>query len=232
MLIGAHQPLFIPWIGYFDKINRVDLFVIVDDVQFTSSGWIRRNSIKGSLGPLTLNVPIKKRILLETKINEVRIDNQMNSIWKKCHLKSIQLNYGRAKYFLDFFSQLSNLYEKHFEMLSDLNIEIIKLICSYLEIKTKIVLSSEIKATGHKTDLIIDLCEKNSATSFMLGMGGSNNYADRDKIESKGIKIVQQNFIHPFYSQLFGEFIPNLSVLDLIFNEGPNSCEILNKSTN
>jgi hypothetical protein len=227
MLIAAHQPLFIPWIGFFDKISKVDLFIIVDDVQFTSSGWIRRNTIKSSQGPQSIVIPLKKRILLEKRINEIQIDNQMNAKWKQKHLTTFQLNYGKARYFQDCFGLIKNIYDEPYDLLSEFNIRLIKSICEYLKINTKILTSTEIQAGGNKTELIIDLCFKSQATSFMLGMGASNDYADKKKIESYGITLVNQNFKHPTYNQLFGVFTPNLSILDLLFNEGPNSTEII-----
>jgi hypothetical protein len=232
MIVSAHQPLFIPWIGYFDKINKVDLFVLLDDVQYTSTGWINRNSIKNHLGSQNLSVPIiKKKKTLEKKINEVKIDNKMDFKWKSIHLKAFQLNYGKATYFKEIFALMKKIYGMPFETLSNFDINFIKLICDYLRIETKLVLSSELGITGRKTDLIIDTCIKTNATSFMLGMGGSRDYADRKKMESAGIKIVEQNFKHPSYNQLFGEFIPNLSVLDLLFNEGPNAASIIANSS-
>jgi hypothetical protein len=228
MVVAAHQPLFVPWIGYFDKISKADLFVIVDNVQFTSYGWIRRNSIKSNLGSQNITVPVvKMKEILAKKINEVKIDNQMKYKWKKIHLNSYQINYGKAAYFQEVFTLIREIYENPFELLSEFNIELIKFICGYLRIQTKLVLSSELKTSGSKTDLIIDICNKTHATSFILGMGGSRDYADRKKIESNGITILEQNFRHPFYKQLFGEFIPNLSVLDILFNEGPNAAQII-----
>jgi hypothetical protein len=231
MTVSAHQPLFIPWIGYFDKINQVDLFVFLDDVQFTSSGWIRRNSIKGNNGSQNIYVPIIKiKEMWDKKINEVKIDNQMDCKWKRMHLKAFQLNYGKATYFEEIFALMIKIYERPYESLSNFNISLIKLICDYLRIETKLVLSSELSIKGSKTDLIIDTCFKTNATSFMLGMGGSRDYADRKKMESAGIKFVEQNFKHPSYNQLFREFIPNLSIIDILFNEGPNASSIIAQS--
>ena len=228
MIVAAHQPLFIPWIGYFDKINKAELFVLGDNIQFTSSGWITRNSIKSNSGTQNLTVPvIQKNRLLGKKINEVLIDNQSNSKWKRQHLKTFQMNYGKTVYFNEVYTRVNEIYEEPFDFLSDFNIELIKFICGYLKIETKLVLSSAIDAGGSKTDLIIDICHRTNATSFILGMGGSKIYADRKKIESNGITIVEQNFKHPSYNQLFGEFIPSLSVLDILFNEGPNASAII-----
>lgn len=231
MIVSAHQPLFIPWIGYFDKIRKVDLFVILDDVQFTSDGWIRRNSIKGNNGSQNVFVPlIKIKEVWDSKINEILIDNQLDSKWKRTHLKAFQMNYGKAAHFHEIYEKLRLDYEIPVEKLSELNVRLIKLICEYLNIRTKIVLSSELEIAGRKTDLIIDVCMKTNATSFMLGMGGSKDYADRRKIESLGFSIMEQGFRHPVYKQLFGKFMPNLSIIDLLFNEGPNAMSIIEKS--
>ncbi len=226
MLVAAHQPLFIPWIGYFDKINKVDIFVIVDNVEFTTSGWIRRNTLKNSQGPTSLFVPVIKK-KSNKLIKDVKIDNVGNYRWKQKHFDTYKSNYSKSPYFKEIMPQLLQIYEKKFDFLSEFNIELIKYICLYLRIKTKIVIGSDINVCGHKTDLIVDICQKTGADSFMLGVGGSLVYANRDYIESKGIRIIEQNFKHPVYSQRFGKFVPNMSILDLLFNCGPDSRKIL-----
>jgi len=232
MLVAAHQPLFIPWIGYFDKINKVDLFVIVDNVQFTSEGWMRRNVIRGKNNLVNLVVPLAKmKSHWDSKINEIMI-HEKDFKWKRVHLNSLQMNYGRAPYFSQIFSIIKEIYSQQFYHLHLLNIELIKAVCNYLEIKTPFILSSELNAAGKKTDLIIDICKKTNASSFMLGMGGSRDYANRELIESNGIKIMEQDFQHPVYNQICGEFIPNLSILDLLLNCGPASKELLVSSGN
>jgi len=227
MLVAAHQPLFIPWIGYFDKINKVDLFVIVDNVQFTSEGWMRRNVIRGKNNMVYLVIPLNNmKSNWDSKINEIVI-HEKNFIWKRVHLNSLQMNYGRARYFSQVYSIIKEVYCRQYQYLYLLNLELIRTICNYLEIKTPLVLSSQLNVTGRKTELIIDICKKTNASSFMLGMGGSRSYANRELIESNSIKIIEQNFHHPVYCQIYGKFIPNLSVLDLLFNCGPESKEIL-----
>lgn len=233
MLVAAHQPLFIPWLGYFDKISQVDLFVIVDNVQFTSSGWIRRNTIKAKEGPTTLVVPLSHKSLSEKQlteqlINEVIIDGNDKN-WKRVHLKRYQMCYGRAQFFSEINPMLKKIYSESYETLCSLNIKLVKEVCSYLNIKTPLITASELKVDGHKTDLIIDICKKTEANSFMLGMGGSRDYAKKDLINSNGIGIVEQNFIHPTYPQLWGSFASHLSVLDFMFNVGQELNHLFNK---
>jgi hypothetical protein len=223
LIVAAHQPLFIPWLGYFDKISQVDIFVIVDNVQFTSSGWIRRNAIRGKEGPQHLVVPItQKKHFLGQLINEVEIYKN-DFKWKRNHLNSYQMNYGRSPFFSEINSILKEIYSDSYETLCSLNIRLIKEVCNYLKIKTPMILASELKVDGHKTDLIINICKATKADSFMLGMGGSRDYADRNLIESNNIKIVEQNFIHPTYTQMWDPFVSNLSILDLMFNAGQES---------
>ena len=188
---------------------------------------MRRNVIRGKNYVVNLVVPLyRMKSHWDSKINEIMIDEK-NFTWKRVHLNSLQMNYGRAPYFSQIYSIIKEVYCKQFQYLYLLNLELIKSICNYLEIKTPLVLSSQIDVAGRKTELIIEICKKTNASSFMLGMGGSRSYANRELIESVGVKIIEQNFHHPVYFQIYGKFIPNLSILDLLFNCGPESKEIL-----
>ncbi len=231
MLVAAHQPLFIPWIGYFDKINKVDLFVIVDNVWFTSSGWIRRNRIKNSTGVQKLIIPIKRKKHLGQLIKDIEIDNERNFRWKKIHLNAFLTNYGKAPYFGEIMPILDSIYAKKWDLLCDFNIALIEVVCKYLKIRTELVKSSDIGISGKKTELLVDICQKTGADSFMLGMGGSLVYTDQDYLKSKGINIVMQNFKHPVYSQRYGDFISDLSILDFLFNMGTRSSQIIKESS-
>ena len=227
MIAAAHQPLFIPWIGYFDKISKTDLFVIVDNVQFTTAGWIRRNTIKGSSGPQKIIVPVKEKKHLGQNIRDVLIDSDGNSNWREKHIRTFAFCYGKAPYFNEVMTFLERTYSRGWKNICQFNIELIHAVCEYLEITTKVIISSENNIQGGKTDLIVDICEKTGADTFMLGMGGSAAYADREFIASKGISVIMQQFRHPEYPQLFGDFVPNLSILDLLFNMGPGSRDIV-----
>ena len=230
MIVAAHQPLFIPWIGYFNKISRSDLFVIVDNVQFTTSGWIRRNSIKGPGGLQKLIVPIKGKKSLGQLIRDVLIDNKGNPMWRQKHVKALELNYRKAAFFPEVMTSLERIYSEKWDYLAEFNIALMEFVCKYLEIPTPLVKSSDKRIEGGKTELIVDICEKTGADIFMLGMGGSVAYADAQFIRSKGFELVTQDFIHPTYTQLFGDFVPRLSVLDILFNVGPESATIVKRS--
>lgn len=227
MIVAAHQPLFIPWIGYFNKIVKADLFVIVDNVQFTTAGWIRRNTIKGPVGPQRITVPIREKKHIGQIITDVLIDNEGNSNWRDKHIRTLRCCYGRAAYFNDVMTFLETSYSSEWTGLSEFNIALIRAVCEYLDINTRVILSSESNIMGGKTHLIADICEKTGADTFMLGLGGSTVYADREYMASKGIKVVTQEFRHPEYPQLFGDFVRNLSILDLLFNMGPKSKDIV-----
>lgn len=229
MVVSAHQPLFMPWLGFFDKINKVDLFVIADDVQFTSAGWIRKNRIKGNNNIIDLIVPIKnKKHNIDKPINVVQIDPS-DKKWRISHLKSFKWHYSNAPYFDLIFNELERIYSQTDYSLCELNLDIIKTVCRLMGITVPIVTTSMIGAVGGKSDGIIDICKKTNADTFLLGMGGSKSYADRGYIESYGIKLLDQEFAHPVYPQLHGDFVPNLSIIDLLFNCGPQGIEYLSK---
>jgi hypothetical protein len=228
MIAAAHQPLFIPWIGYFNKISKTDLFVIVDNVQFTTAGWIRRNTIKGTAGAQKIIVPIKEKEHIGQSIKDVLIDNSGgNSNWREKHIRTFTFCYRKAAYFNEIMTFLEKSYSREWKDISNFNIELIRAVCEYLEITTKVIISSESNIQGGKTDLIVDICEKTGADTFILGMGGSSVYADREYMASKGINVIMQEFRHPEYPQLFGDFVPKLSILDLLFNMGRRSKDIV-----
>ncbi len=226
MIAAAHQPLFLPWIGYIHKIDKADVFIIADNVQFTSTGWIARNKIKTPNGAAYLTVPLKKKKHVGQLIRDIQIADEYEG-WKNKHLKMIRHNYNKTPFFQEVYNIISYVYEKDWNLILDLDTEFIKVICEYLEINTPIYLGSEINVEGRKTELIVDICEKIGAESFMLGQGGSLNYIDRELLDSKDINYFPQNFIHPRYPQRFGEFMSNLSVIDLLFNMGKQSIQLI-----
>ncbi len=215
MKVAIHQPQYLPWCGYFNKIINCDVFVFLDDVQYKKNEWQNRNRIKNKNGTIWLTVPVHYRF--GQKINEVYIDNKI--LWRKDHLKSIEYNYKKAKYFDDFFPVIENLLKKEYDLLVDVNIESIKIILSYLGIEKKIIKSSELKVEGEKTNRLINICKKLSADVYISGVG-AKEYLVVEEFEKNGIKLIFQNYTTPNYPQLYGDFIPNLSIIDMIFNIG------------
>ena len=226
MIAAAHQPLFLPWVGYFHKIDKADVFVFADNVQFTTSGWIARNKVKTPNGSVYLTVPIKNKHQLNQVIKEVKISDE-NNTWRSRHLSILKANYARSPFYQEVMNIINYVINKPWENLADLNIDFIRAFCDYLEIDTRLILGSELGAEGKKTELIIDICKKTNADSFIIGQGASSRYVDRTVLEESDIKYMPQNFVHPEYSQNFEGFIQNLSIVDLLFNVGKKSIELI-----
>ena len=226
MIAAAHQPLFLPWVGYFHKIDKADVFVFADNVQFTTSGWIARNKVKTPNGSVYLTVPIKNKHHVGQIIKDVKISDE-NNTWRSRHLSILKANYARSPFYQEVMNIINYVINKPWENLADLNIDFIHAICDYLEIDTRLILGSELGAEGKKTDLIIDICKKTNADSFIIGQGASSRYVDRAVLEESDIKYVPQNFVHPEYSQNFEGFIQNLSIVDLLFNVGKKSIDLI-----
>ncbi len=217
MILTDHQPSYLPWLGLFHKIAIADAFCYFDDVQYQTRDWNNRNKIKGPNGAFWLTVPVKSKDHYYKKVGEIEINNDIN--WQKKHLKSIELNYKSAPYFNCYFDFFQNCYNKDWYRLSDLNEYMLKWFLDILGIKVKYYKMSEIGFEGKKSDLVLDMCKKLNADAYIFGALGKN-YANEESFAHEGIKIYFQNYIHPVYPQLYGEFISHLSIVDLLFNVG------------
>ncbi|MCD6542397.1 MAG: WbqC family protein [Thermoplasmata archaeon] len=215
LVLAAHQPNYLPWIGYFHKILKSDIFVILDHVEFSRRGFINRNRVKGPKGVIWLTVPV--RVKGRERIMNVKIDNKRD--WRRKHHLTLKSFYGKAPYFNDVFPSLEDVYEREWEYLADLNIEIITRIVDLLGIKARFVKSSSLNPQGKKMDMIIDICKKMGASIYFSGKG-ARKYQDEETFERNGIKLVYQDIEVPEYPQRFGEFVPNLSIIDMVFNIG------------
>jgi hypothetical protein len=217
MIVSIHQPNYIPWIGYFYKIYKSDMFVFLDDVQYIRRGFINRNRIKTSQGVSWLTVPVENKGKYGVNINEMKIMD--DSDWKKNHLGSIEMNYKRSDYFNDFFNIFKDYLARDNDKLSEMNMDIIKMICRLFGIKTEIILSSELKAKGIGTERLINICKLVDADKYLSGSGGSK-YQDEKMFEDNSIELVYSDFHEKQYKQLWGDFSGSLSVIDYIFNCG------------
>lgn len=221
-MIGISQPTVFPWLGYFNMIKQCDIFVILDNVKFEKHSWQMRNRIKeisNNKESFTwLRIPTIVRNS-NTLIKDVLIDNSQN--WKEKHVKSLKINYGKNYDTVDF---VNKIYEKDWNKLVDFTLESINQTCKFLEISTKIILASELNVEGKKSYLVYNICKKLGADRY-LAAAGSKNYLDNDRkiFDDNKIIIVYHQYKHPIYKQKGSEFIPNLSILDLIFNEKENS---------
>lgn len=220
--VGAIQPSFIPWRGYFDFIASVDVFVFLDDVQYTSRDWRNRNKIKTPKGTEWLTVPVshKKRSQL---ICDTFVDNSTS--WRKKHLGSWTVNYRSAPYFKDVISMLPEL-DNTDETISQLNIRLVHRICEYLNISTPMLLSTELQPGGVKTDRLINVVNKLGGEKYLSGPS-ADAYLDKAAFRRHGISLEYKSYDYPDYSQLWGPFEGAVTVLDLIANCGPNSVNFI-----
>ncbi|MDI6840217.1 MAG: WbqC family protein [bacterium] len=228
MIVACHQPNYIPWYGYFYKMRVSDIFVFLDSVQFPrGTSWVNRNRIKSPSGQLWLTVPVKKKGLGLQKIRDVKIDNTHN--WKRSHILSMIHFYSNAPYFDNYIDFFKHIYEKNWVNLLDLNLEMIKKLTNWLEIGTKVICSSELGVAAKGTELLIEICKTLSADTYLSGSVGKK-YLDYEKFKKAGINLKYYNFNPPPYPQLWGEFISNLSVVDLLFTCGKKGFDTLCKS--
>lgn len=225
MIAAIHQPNYLPWLGYFYKIASCDVFVFLDNVEYSKEGFINRNKIKTPQGAIWLTTGVLTKGHHGQLINEVKINNSVP--WSVIHRKSISQNYSSAKYFNEYFPSLENIYRETWERLADLNEALIRLMCKMLNIAgIKFVQASELSVPGKSTELLVNICNAVGADTYHSGPSG-RNYMDEDLFKKQHIRLEYSNFKHPTYEQLGGDFIPNMSVIDLIFNEGRKSRDIL-----
>lgn len=217
------QPGYLPWLGYFDQVRRSDIFVHYDSADFDKNGWRNRNRIKGENGePLWLTVPVHAR--LRTPIAEVTIDN--SSDWRAKHIRSLRQNYRGAPWVDLYLPQLEALLGEPWQSIADLDIAASELLCSWLDIETRFVRSSELDVRGSRNEKLLGLCRHFGASRYLSG-AAARAYLDVDLFEREGIEVCWQDYQHPFYPQLHGDFLPYLSALDLLFNCGESSAKII-----
>jgi len=224
MIVSIHQPNYLPYLGYFEKMASSDVFILYDDAEFVKEMFYNRNRIKTPEGALWISIPIIYRFSDHQKINEVKIDPLKK--WNNKHWKTIKQFYSKSKYYHEICELIESIYQKSWEKLSDVNIALILTIKDYLGIKTRIALSSEYNVSGDRSEKLLKLCKNFRATVYLAGSTGKK-YLDENLFLDHGINISYQKFEHPKYNQLFGDFLPNMNILDLLFNEGPNSFRIL-----
>ena len=214
--VAIHQPQYLPWIPYFDKILRSDFFILLDNVQFQKNGMQNRNQIKTPQGAVWLTVPIKHsfgQLISEVEISDVR------SVVK--HLKTVEMNYKKAPYYEQVFPMLASVVEKSPARLVNLNNELLFQLLKYLQYQGEIVLASDLDVEGEGSDLVLNICKEMKAKSYISGTGGKN-YMNLTDFEKNRIQIVFQEFKEEEYPQMFEKigFVKNLSIVDLLFNLG------------
>lgn len=217
--VAILQSNYIPWKGYFDLIASVDEFIIYDDVQYTKNDWRNRNIIKTPRGEQWLTIPASRGS--DQKIREVRVTNPS---WAGRHWKTLQANYAKTQYFSQTRNWLQPLYENMAsDYLSQINIIFIRKICAVLGIDTKIRDISEFTASGRRTDRLVNVCEETDAVCYVSGPA-AKSYLDVDLFHAANIEVEWFNYSeYQQYKQLWGEFVHTVSIVDLLFNCGPEA---------
>jgi hypothetical protein len=224
VVIGILQPGYIPWLGFFEQLYKSDIFVIYDDVQYDKGSWRNRNRIKTANGIQWLTVPVLLDFDEHVKVNKVRIDNNCN--WRKKHFFSIKQNYSKSPFFNKYSPIFEEAFTRSWEFLIDLDMFFIHRICEIIGISRKIEFSSSLNISGNRIDRLVNICKYYNADVFYEGAAG-RDYIDSDMFLGHGITVQFQDYKHPVYNQLYGKFSPYLSIIDLLFNHGDASLEII-----
>ena len=224
MILTAHQPSYLPWLGYFHKIALSDLFCVFDVAQYQTNDFNNRNRIKTNTGPMWLSVPVLSKNHFHLRLADAEV---INRGWNRKHWRSILLAYQWAPYFADYAPELEEIIlHRTFTRLTDLNTEMLRMFLRWLDINVPIVFATDYDLQGKKSDLVLDMCLKLKASTYIFGALG-RDYADVAAFRAAGVEPYFQDYKHPEYRQLNGPFVPYMSIIDLVFNEGPRSKDII-----
>jgi hypothetical protein len=218
-VIAIHQPNYLPYTGFFDKMNNADIFVIYDDAQFSKEEFQHRNKIRIFQGWKWLTVPVEKKLI---STNMIKIKNELSIKgvkWNDVHYRDIKDNYKDTPYFSSYESQLQDIYTNKYNLLLDLNMEIIHFLRNVFNIKTKLIFSSELGFRTKSTERLVEIVEALDGDVYLSGLSG-HNYLNTSIFKNMGIEVKFQDFKHPIYKQHYEGFIPNMSVIDALFNVG------------
>jgi hypothetical protein len=225
MIIAVHQPQYLPWLGYFDKIDRADVFVLLDNVQFKKNEWQNRNRIKTAHGPQWLTVPVTYRfpqLICEVVINA-------RERWQHKQRQTILSNYRKAPCWPILEPFYEDIFAGEWQTIADLNIHVVRELAAILGIATPIHVASEFpNFPADPDERLIAITSHFGADAYLAGSGG-HDYMDVAKYDAAGIKVIFQEYKHPVYAQMFGDFEPFMSVVDLIYNHGQDSLEIIRR---
>ncbi len=216
--VAGHQPNLYPYGGFFAKAASVDTFVVVDNTQYVKKEYHNRNRIKMVDGQAHwLTVPVRNAGRYMQKISEVEIDSSKD--WRKEHMRTLEFSYRKAPFFDEQFPALRSLLSRDWALLAEFNVAFIRAAFAILGIRTPVLLASEIGASGKATGLILDICRKTGSDTYLHGTH-SRDYVDFPLLDGAGVRSLIQDFQCPEYAQINGPFIPNLSILDMLFNCG------------
>lgn len=231
MIVAAHQPHYLPWLGYLDKLAKADRFVVMDDLQYEDQNYQNRQRLKLNDGPHWFTVPLLRGVQTD-RIVDKKIDNTGHGSrhhWQRRTWRTLQIHYGRAPHFAHYATELEILFTRRWSWLIDLQLYVLDLACAWLSITTPITRASTLHLRGAKTDRILDFCEKTGAKVYLTGAGGSTGYLDTDKLAASGVTTMWQRFTHPTYPQRYPAcgFVSHLAFIDLLLNCGPESAAVI-----
>lgn len=226
-VVAIHQPNFLPWLGYFHKMLNCDVFIFLDDVQFPrGKSFTSRVKIKSPGGPLWLTVPVRGKGDM-SPIKDVLMADNVD--WRKKHLKTLESCYARTAFFNNYFPLIKQVYQMNCSRLADFNINLITTLADFFSVPAQLIRASDLPVEkSNSLDYLIKLVKGVGGTRYLTGTGkGSLRYLDEDIFKRAGITVIYQSFVHPVYPQQWGEFVPNLSAIDLLFNCGTGARAVL-----
>lgn len=223
--VAIVQSNYIPWRGYFDLVNSVDEFILYDDMQYTRRDWRNRNAIKSPNGVIWLTIPVQVKGKYFQKIKDTAVADDK---WPRDHWNAIVHNYSKACYFSEYRDLFQNLYSgSHEKSLSQINYRFISAICRILGIKTTISSSMDYDLTGNKTERLVNLCKQSGATDYLTGPA-AKAYVDEELFAQEGISVSYIDYAgYLEYGQLYPPFEPLVSIVDLVFNQGPSATKYM-----
>jgi len=225
-VVAIHQPQFLPWLGYVDKLRRCHTFCLLDTVQYKKNEFQNRNRIKTAEGWQWLTVPVTYHY--PQRINEVAVNQTV--AWQRKHLEALRTHYRRTPFFRTYMDEFEEFYAQPFTHLVEANVASIRLLMRLLQIECDLILASSLPVDDdHPTGRLADICGVLGGGVYLSGKDGAK-YMDLDLFRAREIQVVFQHFRHPVYPQAYGTFEPNLSALDLLFNCGPDSLHILREA--
>jgi hypothetical protein len=233
MIVAAHQPAYLPWLGYLAKIAACDLFVVMDDLQYEAQNFQNRNRVKLNHGAAWLTVPLEHGPQTQL-ICDKRIQNQASprEHWAHRHFQTLKIHYGKAPHWADYAAALEAIYARPWSSLLALDLHLTERLLGWFQIATPIVHASSLALSGQKTDRILAMCRRVGADVYLSGRGASTDYLDVTQLRAAGVDVAWQEFRHPRHPQRYPTlgFVSHLSAIDLLLNCGPDSPRILREA--
>ena len=226
--VAIMQPTYLPWLGYFDLIDAVDVFVFLDNVQFEKTTWHQRNQLRTHKGLEWITVPALTSGRFGQLIKEVELKDM---IFVNKHLKQIAHNYQKSKEFERYFEEFSAVFHQAASKgaLCHLNVELIKWLCSKFQISTRLVMASDLRIQGKRSELIVSILSALDSVVYVSPRGSADYITSDYRIfEQNGISVFYHRYTHPEYAQIYKPFMPHACALDVLFNEGERSKKIIN----